>query len=165
MQLDGIDLWSVGRIDLGSNSISDSSSSSITLKNMRSFGRVEIVLPNLHASLDHVPPPAEWGVPAEQVPEMSHVNIKFHSITIADDANGIIGCTVRVKKDQNGQPLLTAYDKNGGGVLGCGSSIMFRTSYSAQKLHVKPWHCWALSTGRVMYAECFVLTCMRMLLG
>jgi len=108
--VDGIESVHVGTTQIGD-------SASVTLKNMKSFGRVSVVSPEIEADIDLVPPPAEWETLPEDVQKFSHVNLKLHHIALSEAANGILGCTMRLKVDSEGRAITSAYDKDGAGVL------------------------------------------------
>jgi len=89
----------------------------VTLKNHKSFGRVSISSDNFKADIDFVPPPAEWELANEDVAEYSHLNLRLKEVYLSEEANGVLGCSVRVKSDAHGQPIMAAFDKDGSGIL------------------------------------------------
>jgi len=89
----------------------------VSLKNHKSFGRVSIVSEAFKADIDFVPPPAEWDVRAEETAEYSHLNLKLKEVVLSEAANGVLGCSVRVKKTAAGEPIMVAFDKDGAGIL------------------------------------------------
>ena len=65
-----------------------------------------------------MPPPPEWQIQTLsdlEVAHYSHLNLKLKKATLSAEANGIIGSSIRMKWDQDGKPIMSAYDKDGGG--------------------------------------------------
>ena len=53
----------------------------------------------------------------------SHLNMKMNKLEVTDHISGILGDTSRLKYDNQGLPIMEAYDKDGAGVLeGSGES-------------------------------------------
>ena len=53
----------------------------------------------------------------EDILAYSHLNIKIDRTSLSESATGILGSTVRLKHDAQGNPILHAHDKDGQGVL------------------------------------------------
>lgn len=85
------------------------------LFNHKQFGRIRIVSQAIDLVVDFVLPPPQWEVAAEDVSEYTHLNLLLQKVALSDFANGLLGCSVRVKKDAEGHPIMRAYDSDGGG--------------------------------------------------
>ena len=66
-----------------------------------------------------MPPPPEWQIQNLsdlEVAHYSHLNLKLKKAMLSAEANGIIGSSIRMKWDQDGIPIMSAYDKDGAGM-------------------------------------------------
>lgn len=43
--------------------------------------------------------------------------MQMNKVELSEDATGVLGDSARVKYDDNGEPILEAYDKDGAGIL------------------------------------------------
>mmetsp|Transcript_8246 Transcript_8246/g.30412 ORF Transcript_8246/g.30412 Transcript_8246/m.30412 type:complete len:668 (-) Transcript_8246:118-2121(-) len=108
--IDGVETYLIGRHSMGMVGTAQ-------LFNHKQFGRIRIVSQAIDLVVDFVLPPPQWEVAAEDVSEYTHLNLLLQKVALSDFANGLLGCSVRVKKDAEGHPIMRAYDSDGGGIL------------------------------------------------
>ena len=89
----------------------------IRIQNQKKISRATLDTDAIQVEIDFVPPPEEWEVDESQVQELSHLNMQIKRVSLSEVANGLLGTSVRVKKDNEGRDIMHAYDKNGAGIL------------------------------------------------
>ena len=89
----------------------------VSVNNMAHFSRVSVVSELASLAFDYVPAPSAWELSDEEKPEFAHFNLKVNKVSITSQVNGVMGASARLKFDDNGKPIMKAYDKDGKGVL------------------------------------------------
>ena len=115
--LSGGSVWVNGVENAHVGTMRLSGTSMLMMKNYKSYARVSIDSDRISAQIDVVPPPAEWQVAGEDNPQFTHLNLKLQHIALTPQANGLMGCSVRLKYGPDGAPVMEAFDKDGLGVL------------------------------------------------
>jgi len=114
--VNGVEQPFVGTFALGTDA-------TLKLHSRRSFGRASLTSPQADLDIDFVPAPLEWQLneesahPDVNAAQYSHLNLKLKRAVVSDMANGIIGCSIRLKQDSSGRAIMSAYDKDGAGIL------------------------------------------------
>ena len=101
VRLNGADTLRLGSVSLAS-------AVTVTLTNLKSFGRVSINAAKqwrFVASIDFVPAPSSWQLEEKDALEMAHLNLKLKKIALSSVAHGVVGQTSRIKYDDKGQAV------------------------------------------------------------